>query len=947
MNKIDKLNRIKTLLSRFETYVRLSNLSNEFDINRYSEDFIIPILNITLSLNLVNANKVHKKNIEAIDLIDVKRKLAIQVSSDVSIHKIRETIEKINSSELKTKITKIQFYFLKPKHKRYSSESINKLNLKKLKFNILADTLDNATLYDKIKSLEDSAKIDQILDLLNQEFTDFDLKDTFSYKDYEDFKAKYKQSCLNNLYRLNFFGLSIPKKPREIELYQLFVKPSFVMKPDDTLDPLNYIWFETSEDEIPIKIRSSSSEFHYRYQQKYFRSTRREKTSIDFKFLFDLGKHLVILGSPGAGKSSLIKYSICKIVEEIKEVFESEEIYYYLPIRVELHKYNRFKKDGKGGIIQYMYSSLVDEFQLSIKKQKIEYYLNNFPTLIFFDGLDEIFDIQERISVRNDIENFVQNNNISRTIVTSRYESYEEVKLNSSIYKIVEVQDFDKTQIKDYVTKWYNIEEANEFTRNSEIKNCLEQLKAVNDELKQNPLLLSLILILYRNEQDLPTSRLEIYEGCAQTLVDSRDKKEKKLDLPLRISNKISIFSNIAYLHFENEVEKKDIKFDYNYIKNFISELLISKGEFEDKETADEAAKEFFEYAKLRSIYFENKFTHKTFYEYFTSYYIFINFYSKISNKENLFTLITRNIGIASWQVILELLIHKIDQNQIDFEIIDSIFIEAAKVKPEESTYFFLSILKHLRNISPTQSKNIVGKTIYYLSDSKTIKKSDQILLTTNFENFKALLKIKKFRESFIKIINGRLFEDSRPESGIYDLVGELSFSIGEKDLKNVFNEIEYNIESSLKAKFYILNNIDQLGDLTKAIKSFEKFYHAFGKKTCLPIYKSTYTQALFDGNINFNWIIFLLNKCTTLKDIDLLYSRLIALNFNTKDFSSIFKQNKRTSGLTMDIIRLSSKSSKRAIEKNPLIALIISIYNPYIFDIKPLKQQLSKLRIS
>ncbi|MEJ7673834.1 MAG: hypothetical protein WKF59_14340 [Chitinophagaceae bacterium] len=103
-------------------------------------------------------------------------------------------------------------------------------------------------------------------------------------------------------------------------------------------------------------------------------------------------------------------------------------------------------------------------------------------------------------------------------------------------FPILEVKELINRQISEYVEKWYSIEEINVKVRKHETKDCLEQLKNVDSQLKHNPLLLSLILILYRNEQDLPTSKLEIYEGCAQTLIETRDKKEK---IRFRIKNLI------------------------------------------------------------------------------------------------------------------------------------------------------------------------------------------------------------------------------------------------------------------------------------------------------------------------------------------------------------------------------------------------------------------------
>ena len=83
---------IKLYLSRFETLVRISSLNNEFDINKHSENFLIPFLNSIYGWNLINANKLDK-NAKSIDLVDFKRKIAIQISSDNSLEKIKTTFK--------------------------------------------------------------------------------------------------------------------------------------------------------------------------------------------------------------------------------------------------------------------------------------------------------------------------------------------------------------------------------------------------------------------------------------------------------------------------------------------------------------------------------------------------------------------------------------------------------------------------------------------------------------------------------------------------------------------------------------------------------------------------------------------------------------------------------------------------------------------------------------
>ncbi len=352
-----------------------------------------------------------------------------------------------------------------------------------------------------------------------------------------------------------------------------------------------------------------------------------------FSELFSEAEHIVVIGKPGAGKSSFIKYSICKILENDLNVFRYKKIYNYLPIRIELHKYNTYKKKSQCGFLDYIPLLLKEEYQIFLSQENTSSIIKNFNTLIFFDGLDEIFDIHERVSVRNDIEAFLGLYPKVRSIVTSRFESYEEVSMSKRLFVKHEILDFNENQVEEYVNKWYSVEESSTDIRDKEIKDCLIQLNLVDKELKNNPLLLSLILLLYRNDLGIPTSKLSIYEGCTNTIVETRDTKEKKLDIKLKVGNIISVFAALAYWQFDSEKRGEAVNFDG--VKNFIKHYLIDKGEFSDDHIADLATSEFINFAKTRSIYYENKFTHKTFLEYFASYYIYSFYYGNWKKRRN------------------------------------------------------------------------------------------------------------------------------------------------------------------------------------------------------------------------------------------------------------------------------------------------------------------------
>ena len=86
--------------------VVLRNSLNLQDINVVAENFYRDLLNLLYDYNLKNANH-EKQNVASIDLVDDKKRLAIQVTSDNSSTKVRNTIHGFNEGSLYKKYDRL------------------------------------------------------------------------------------------------------------------------------------------------------------------------------------------------------------------------------------------------------------------------------------------------------------------------------------------------------------------------------------------------------------------------------------------------------------------------------------------------------------------------------------------------------------------------------------------------------------------------------------------------------------------------------------------------------------------------------------------------------------------------------------------------------------------------------------------------------------------------
>ena len=81
MNKEVYLKNVAESLALLSREVSILNAVNLYDINIVAEDFFPGLLNLIYGYELKNANYL-EKNAPAIDLVDPKNRIAVQVTSD-------------------------------------------------------------------------------------------------------------------------------------------------------------------------------------------------------------------------------------------------------------------------------------------------------------------------------------------------------------------------------------------------------------------------------------------------------------------------------------------------------------------------------------------------------------------------------------------------------------------------------------------------------------------------------------------------------------------------------------------------------------------------------------------------------------------------------------------------------------------------------------------------
>jgi predicted NACHT family NTPase len=227
--------------------------------------------------------------------------------------------------------------------------------------------------------------------------------------------------------------------------------------------------------------------------------------------------HLVLLGDPGSGKSSLLQ----ALALQWADAPESQRAGLDLPLLVELRAYAQAQERGQtADFLHFIEHGYGIPFRLD--DGALKEGLHDGRVRVFFDGLDEVFDPALREQVVIAIERFANEFPRARIIVTSRVIGYKGESLRGAGFRHFMLQDLDDEQIATFLDRWHRdtyrpADAAERDEKHSRLSQAIAESPAIQD-LVGNPLLLTMAAILNRY-RDLPRDRAELYEECAKLLL--------------------------------------------------------------------------------------------------------------------------------------------------------------------------------------------------------------------------------------------------------------------------------------------------------------------------------------------------------------------------------------------------------------------------------------------
>ena len=323
-------------------------------------------------------------------------------------------------------------------------------------------------------------------------------------------------------------------------------------------------------------------------------------------------QHLMILGGPGAGKSTFLRKMG---LEALKNKF-GNYTHECIPVLLELKRFNSLESELEKAVSQEFSLCNFPSPELVTKK-----LLKQGKLLILLDGLDEV-STQNIDSIIERIQNFVDLYDKNRYIISCRTSAY---RYGFRRFTDVTIAEFDDIQIRQFIHNWF---QSGQDLENKTAERCWELLQqpenAAVKELAYTPLLLTLLCLVYDRSQAFPTNRSILYRKALRVLLEewAAEKRIFQNEIYQGLSTEVEeiLLSEIAYKGFEkdqlffNRFELSD------QIKDFLIKNLNASKNLSGESILDTISiQQGILVERARDIY---SFSHLTLQEYLTAQYI-------------------------------------------------------------------------------------------------------------------------------------------------------------------------------------------------------------------------------------------------------------------------------------------------------------------------------------
>ncbi|WP_329435732.1 NACHT domain-containing protein [Streptomyces albidoflavus] len=395
------------------------------------------------------------------------------------------------------------------------------------------------------------------------------------------------------------------------------------------------------------------------------------------------GRRAVVLGDPGAGKSTLAKYLALALAGGLEAVPEElGPLEGLVPVLVELREYA--VPEAWGDTVEDFIERAHTQAYLPLPRELLTRLLQDGEAVVLFDGLDEVFDPGRRAGMARRITAFAAKYPQCRLIVTSREYGYQSHEFVNADFCQLMLEDLTREQVEEFVRRWYRAAYPDDpQLAERRIDRMLGAVRDVGSvgELAGNPLLLT-ILAAIGQSRTIPRERREMYAHAIEVLIERWDRDAKLLDPPtpcttdvahalegLTVSRRLKLLERVArrmqegvgspagtFIHHDDLID---------IVRNFLVESNVGAS------VAMAAAKELVDHLRTRNFLLAHYggglygFVHRTFMEYLAALDLLRRREEEEWEREELVALLAERAKEPAWHEVLLLMAGRLRQKDV------------------------------------------------------------------------------------------------------------------------------------------------------------------------------------------------------------------------------------------------------------------------------------------
>lgn len=372
------------------------------------------------------------------------------------------------------------------------------------------------------------------------------------------------------------------------------------------------------------------------------------------------GQRSVILGDPGAGKSTLAAKLAHDVAADLVPGAEGR-----VPFLLVLRDFTGSFREGGKRLAHYLEQVCRDPYNLEPRPHAVEYLLRNGRAVVLLDGLDELVEPALRRKVVQLVDGFVNRFPLVPVLVTARRVGYGDAPLDRDVFRVGAIAEFEDDQVERYAGLWFALDERIAEAKRPQLARSFVAESRSIVELRRNPLLLALLCAMYSSEHYIPTNLAQVYERCAVMLFDQWDVQRGLADAPQFHGRLRTAVQHLAWQLFTAEESGKALP--RHRIVRLLAEHFVAKGFHEDD--AVSTADQFVTFCTGRAWILTDVgateveprygFTHRTFLEYFAAEHLVRTH----PTPESLWHALRPRVLTGEWDVIAQIALQLLERN--------------------------------------------------------------------------------------------------------------------------------------------------------------------------------------------------------------------------------------------------------------------------------------------